>query len=994
MQTVASLAERLDMTPEEALEKLRFMLFDVDGPDVEITDEQCDLLIDIDDDPDVATRIRDTRLKEQEKQRKRVERLQKAAKKAAATRKAKKKKAEEKGEAEEAAAPKEQEAVTETVTKRARAERKTVRAETAEETAPSGKETAPPPKETAEEAPATESVVEPVAEAAPSEDVAAKPFAEILPAEEPAEAETVGTPDVAAAEPELQVEPPELEEVREVEAADKKAKKTRKREKKEKPRVPDLVIGGAAASEEEVVQVIRADGRLVDLESEELATAAPPATEVEEEEETGILAEAERRQEEEELRRARAVARPLPKPDPQVVEEVKRRAAERSAARTRSERTVVEPSRKSTKPTGKTARKRQKKIEKLRAEEALRRDAAAAVREYEAGTMAGQKRRKRRRARSDEEGLVDEETRPRRIEVDESIALEELADLMEMDVNDLILALMDHNVMANKNQLIPIDLVRRLAEPMGLEVEAAIPGEEEALAEKPDTPEDQKPRAPVVTVMGHVDHGKTTLLDWVRKANVAAGEAGGITQHIAAYDVTLPEGRVVFLDTPGHEAFTQMRARGAEVTDVVVLVVAADDGVMPQTIEAIDHAKAADVPIIVAINKCDKPDAQPERIRQELMRFDLVDEKWGGKTIIKNISAKMGQGVDELMELLALETELLELKANPNKRARGTVLESEISRGQGPVSWVLIQSGTLRVGDSFLAGQAYGRVRAMIRPQGEMVEEAGPSTPVLVMGFDGLPDAGDPFAVVADERVARIIAEKRATMAKQKQGAAARHVTLEDFHERLLAGEKHVLHVVLKADVQGSVDVLRSSLTKLGNQEVGVDIVHAGVGGINESDVMLASATDAVVIGFHVTANARVQKTAEQEGVDIHTYRVIYEAIDEVRKALEGMLTPETKEVVTGHAEIREVFRSSALGNIAGCYVQDGEIDRNALVRVIRDDIVTAETRISSLRRGKDDIRNVSSSYECGIKLDNFEDIKAGDILEAYHFEDIAKTLA
>jgi translation initiation factor IF-2 len=437
-----------------------------------------------------------------------------------------------------------------------------------------------------------------------------------------------------------------------------------------------------------------------------------------------------------------------------------------------------------------------------------------------------------------------------------------------------------------------------------------------------------------------------------------------------------------------------MRARGAQSTDVVVLVVAADDGVMPQTREAIDHARAAEVPIVVAINKCDKPDAQPDRIRQELSQLDLLCEEWGGKTIMKEVSAKTGQGVDELMEHLALETEMLELRANPDKAARGVVVESEISRGQGPVAWVLVQEGTLRQGDVYLAGKAFGRVRAMLNYRGEMIEEAGPATPVVVTGFSEPPDAGDPFIAMQDERIARGIATKRADLARHRQDRAMRRVTLEDFHDRLQAGEKHELNVVIKADVQGSVDVFGSSLSKIGNEEVSVRVVHAGVGSINESDVLLASASDAVIIGFHVTANARVQKMAEQEGVEVRTYRVIYEAIEDVRQALEGLLEPETREVVTGHAEVRQLFRSSAVGTIAGSYVTDGQIERNSRVRVVRDGTVVHEGRIGSLRRGKEDARSLQSGFECGITLDNFDDVKEGDVLEAFRMESVAKTLA
>jgi translation initiation factor IF-2 len=573
------------------------------------------------------------------------------------------------------------------------------------------------------------------------------------------------------------------------------------------------------------------------------------------------------------------------------------------------------------------------------------------------------------------------------------MTVERLAAAMDVEVNEIILLLMEENIMATKNQVLELELVRKIADQFGFTVQTVIPEEEDLFKETPDDPTDLVLRAPVVTVMGHVDHGKTSLLDMVRRASVAEGEAGGITQHIAAYDVKLDAGRVVFLDTPGHEAFTQMRARGAGVTDIVVLVVAADDGVKPQTIEAIDHARAAGVPIVVAVNKCDKPEAQPDRVRQELTKYELVPEEWGGSTIMKNISAKMGDGVDELMELLALQAEMLELKANPNKSARGAIVESEMSTGHGPVAWVLVQSGTLRNGDAFISGETYGRVRNMTDSQGRNVEEAGPSTPVLVTGFSAVPVAGDPFVSVAEERAARSVAEKRASLNRQKRGAAVRHMTLEDFHAQMLVGEKKMLNVIVKADVQGSVDVLQSSLSKLGNEEVKVSIVHSGVGAISESDVLLASASDAVVLGFHIGANARTRQVAEAEGVEIRTYLVIYELIEDVRKALEGMLTPDTQEIIVGHAEIREVFRSSAFGNIAGCIQQDGQTTRGGEARILRDGRVVYTGRIATVRREKEDVRSVVAGLECGIRLEKFDDIQVGDVIEAFRIEKVAKKL-
>jgi len=944
MQTVASLAKRLGWDAEEALEKLRYMMFEVEGADAEVSDEECDLLIGVDEDPGVADKIREAKLKEKEK-------AEEKAKKAEAKRKAaeRKKKAEERAAEEGAAKP---------------PARRRKGAKEAEAAAGEMAAAAPPMAEAGAVA------VEQAVEAHPGK--AAHPGkvrAEILP---------------------------------------------------EEKKGPTIVIGSAIDHDARSVAIVRADGtRLETPDAEIIEAERPPVVEEEEEaEEFGLLAEAQRRQEEEDRRRAKVAARPLPQPDPAVVAEVIRRAQERSqrlkgpeqkgAKQQRlqkqqkierkpvlaadEEAVVVE---RRTGSTGKTARKRQRKAEKARTEEALRREAAIALREYQAsGTLGTLKKRRRKRTTEEEAGAEAEVEEREVIEVEDRMTVEQLAEATELSVNEIILDLMDLNILATKNQTLNIDVIRQIAERRGFDVEVVIPEEEDVLAEEPDHPEDLVTRAPVITVMGHVDHGKTTLLDHVRKANVAAGEAGGITQHIAAYNVQMPSGRVVFLDTPGHEAFTQMRARGAKVTDVVVLVVAADDGVMPQTIEAIDHARAAEVPIVVAINKCDKPDAQPDRIRQELTAYGLLDEQWGGKTIIKSISAKTGQGVDELMELLVLEADLLELKANPKKRAHGAIIESEITRGMGPVAWVLVQTGTLRVGDVFLAGECYGRVRALQDSRGSSVSEAGPSTPVVVTGFNAPPEAGTSFVVLQDERVARAIAEKRATLSKQRQGPAARHITLEDFHERMLAGEKKQLNVVIKADVQGSVAVLQTSLAKLGNETVRVSIVHGGVGGINESDVLLASASDAVVIGFHVTASGKIQKIAEQEGVDIRTYRVIYEAINDVHSALEGMLAPEMRETVIGHAEIRQIFRSSAVGNIAGCYVQDGEIVRGSPTRLSRDGVVVYEGKLQTLRRVKDDVRSVVAGLECGIKIENFDDIKVGDIIEVYQIESVAQALA
>lgn len=973
MQTIASLVKRLDMSAEEAVETLRKLRFEIEGVESSIDDAQVDMLISIDEEPEAL----DTYLKEiekkEEKERKLHEQRQRAAQKAAEKRKA---------EAKKAAAKKK------TAAKKKPAARKKKADESEEEESTEVLETP--------EAPVAEAIEEDKTGAAESPEIT--------------ESEVV-SPDTVVPEPEPETpgKTPDTKPrvVAEILTEELPEKEKPKKKTKTGESGAAIIIGSALDLEGKTVEIVRADGTIAEAGEIELGDTTP-ASDSETDghhDSIGLLADAERRQEEEERRRTKTkAARPLPVPDPDVVAKVIQQAHERSRQKASKPAPAARPEaidkealfkgapKKTT--VGKTARKRQKRAERARLiEDGLRKDAAAAVKEFQAGGTFGMPRKRKRRRVQDENQESAEQELGGVIEVGEAMTVEQLAEAMNIPVNELILALMDENILANKNQSLDIELIRRVAEKEGFEVKAVIPEEEDVLQEEPDLPEDLVLRAPVITVMGHVDHGKTSLLDFVRSANVADGEFGGITQHIAAYDVEMPSGRVVFLDTPGHEAFTHMRARGAQITDVVILVVAADDGVKPQTIEAINHAKAAGVPVVVAINKCDKPDAQPDRVRQELTQYEMVDERWGGKTIMRDISAKTGEGVNELLELMVLEAQMLELKANPNKRARGVVIESEISRGMGPVAWVLVQNGTLKVGDVFLCGTTYGRVRTMTNARGEQVEIAKPSTPVVVTGFNVLPDAGDVFITAQDERIARSIAEKRATLSRQKLGAAGKHMSLEDFHERMMAGEKKTLNIIIKADVQGSADVLRSSLAKLGNQEVSVDIVHTGVGGINESDVLLAGASDAVIIGFHITANPRAQKLAEQEGVDIRSYRIIYEAIDEVKHALEGLLSPDKKEVVSGHAEVRQLFRSSAIGNIAGCYQIDGETHRGSRARIIRDSVVVHEGRIASVRRGKDDVRSVNTGFECGIKMERFDDIQPGDIIESYRIEEVAKTL-
>jgi translation initiation factor IF-2 len=516
---------------------------------------------------------------------------------------------------------------------------------------------------------------------------------------------------------------------------------------------------------------------------------------------------------------------------------------------------------------------------------------------------------------------------------------------------------------------------------------------DEIIEVTPDAPESLQKRPPVVTIMGHVDHGKTSLLDAIREANVIAGEAGGITQHIGAYDVELNGRKITFLDTPGHEAFTAMRARGAKVTDIVILVVAADDGVMPQTKEAINHSRAAGVPIIVAINKIDKPDANPERVKRELTEQGLVSEEWGGDTTMVEVSAKKRMNLEELLEMVLLQADVMDLKANPDKAARGTIVEGKLDKGRGPVATVLVQEGTLRLGDYCVVGIHSGRVRAMQNDRGEKVLEAGPAAPVELIGLSGVPDAGDVFVALSDEKQAKEIATLR--QIKQRETELAKHskLSLEDLYKQIQSGEVKDLNVIVKGDVQGSVEAVGETLRKLSTDAVRLNVIHSGVGAVTETDVNLATASNAIIIGFNVRPEVKAQNMAEKEGVDIRLYNIIYNAVDDIRKAMEGLLEPVYKEKYLGRAEIREVFSVPKAGNVAGSYVQDGKMLRNAQVRLLRDNMVIYTGRMSSLRRFKDDVKEVATGYECGIGLENYNDIKQGDIIEAFEMEKFAATL-
>jgi translation initiation factor IF-2 len=576
----------------------------------------------------------------------------------------------------------------------------------------------------------------------------------------------------------------------------------------------------------------------------------------------------------------------------------------------------------------------------------------------------------------------------------EAVTVKELAEKMNARPAEVIRALMSLGVMATINAVIDLDKATALAQRFGYSVEAAAADSGEAFIDAEDNEENLRPRAPVVTVMGHVDHGKTSLLDAIRATNVTQSEAGGITQHIGAYAVNTTRGNVVFLDTPGHEAFTAMRARGAQATDIVVLVVAADDGVMPQTVEAITHARAANVPIVVAINKIDLPDANPDRIKQQLRDHGLVPEQWGGETIFVEVSAKRKQNIDELLEMLLLQAEILELRANPARHGQGVVIEAELDKTRGPVATVLVQKGTVYIGDAFVVGIHYGRIRALLNDRGEKIPAAGPATPVEVIGVSGVPLAGDLFQVVGDEKKARQIATLRQQRRREEHIQRTSRVTLEDLYRQIKEGEVKELNVLIKADVQGSAQAVRDTLEKQSTSEVRVRVIQGAVGGITESDVMLASASNAIIIGFNVRPTPKASELAEREGVDVRLYTIIYDLIGDVRAALEGLLEPEVAEHITGRAEVRETYHIPRIGVVAGCYVTEGTITRNAECRLLRDEVVVYQGRIASLRRFKEDVHEVSSGYECGIGLERFADIKRGDIIEPFVREQVAKKLA
>lgn len=581
------------------------------------------------------------------------------------------------------------------------------------------------------------------------------------------------------------------------------------------------------------------------------------------------------------------------------------------------------------------------------------------------------------------------------LKVTEFVTVSELASMMDVPVTQVITACMNLGLMVSINQRLDAEALVIVAEEFGYKVEFVAVEILDAIQEETDSPEDLQPRPPIVTVMGHVDHGKTSLLDYIRKTNVIEGEAGGITQHIGAYSVKMDDGRkITFLDTPGHEAFTAMRARGAQVTDVAIIIVAADDSVMPQTIEAINHASAAGVPIVFAINKIDKPNANPEKIKEQLSAMNYLVEEWGGKYQSQDIAAKGGLNVDKLLEKVLLEAEMLDLQANPNRKAIGTVVESSLDKGRGYLTTVLVSNGTLRVGDVMLSGTYTGRVKAMFNERGQKVEKAGPATPVLVLGLNGAPQAGDNFNVMDDERSARDIANKREQLQRMQGLRTQKHITLDEIGRRIAVGNFKELNIIIKGDVDGSIEALTDSLVKLSTEEVQVRVIHKAVGAISESDILLAAASNAIVIGFQVRPSNAARKLAEKEEIEIRLYSIIYDAINEIKDAIEGMLAPETKEEITCSVEVMEVFKISKVGTIAGCLVREGKITRNTPIRVIRDGIVVYTGKLGSLKRFKDDVKEVGSNMECGLNIENYNDIKVGDFIEGYEQVEVARKLS
>lgn len=836
-----------------------------------------------------------------------------------------------------------------------------------------------------------EPAIEPVEEEEPEPAIEPVEEEEPEPAIEPVEEEK-------EAEEEKEVEEKaEQEEEAETAEEEESAEEEKEAEEVEKEQPEEVEAEEKAEEVEEVEEEKEAEAAEEEKETEEEKEEAEEPEEEEKAEETEAAEEEESTEEETEEEKERGVIRGRAGrlKGTKVVGKVKvdeSKPKRRKKRKRKKDRKGEGKDKKSEKRSKKKGKKKKKRRGGGIEEEDVEKKLKETLNKMKSSETVGSKRQKRRRQRKEEREEEEqlqaelEELEEDVIETTEFITVSDLADLMGVKANEVITTCMNLGMMVSINQRLDASTIELVAEEYGYEVEFVDADESlEEIELEEDAPEDLEPRAPIITVMGHVDHGKTSLLDYIRKSQVAEGEAGGITQHVGAYEVETDEGRpITFLDTPGHEAFTAMRSRGAQATDIVILVVAADDAVMPQTIEAINHSKAAGVSIIVAINKMDKPGANPDKIKQQLAEHDVIVEEYGGTNQVAEVSAKTGEGIDELLEKVLIEAELMELQANPDRRADGVVLEARVDKGKGIVANILVQNGTLEVGDPFVAGPCFGRVRAMENELGERVEEAGPSEPVQLMGFDDIPQAGDKLVALDDEKKAKEIANKRKQIRREQELRQSKHMSLDDLSRRLALGEIDDLNLIIKADVDGSIEALSGALQKLSNEEVSVNVIHTGAGAITESDVLLASASEAIIIGFQVRPTTNARQVAEEEEIDIRLFSVIYDAVDEVKDAMEGMLSPEISEKLYGNAEVREIFKVSSVGTIAGCYVTEGKINRNNPVRIVRDGVVIFDGEIDSLKRFKEDVKEVQTGYECGISIVNYNDIKVGDVIENY----------
>jgi len=869
-----------------------------------------------------------------------------------------------------------------------------------EPTATDGVDEADPEEAVAEEAPAEAAAVEPEAEEAdmaaeapqeePTADAEAATDQEAVTADEPVAAqEEDAKPDTAQVEQSAGAE----EEASAVEAAaDAEADEVETDGVTAEAETADTDTEGADTKDEDTAAVAEPTrlhrGDAVEaLDSEDIDTV----DELEDEDEiAGRVLKADRYK----LEGTKVLGKvDLSKVDDDRGKRKRKRKRKRKAASAKGNKVKFKDRSKKKSRSKKKRRKKKKKVDEEDVEQTLQ----ETLRELEHGAQrVRQQRRKQRRERHAEERereLQEAKEQEQVLEITEYVSTGELANLMGEPVNDVIETLFSSGMMVSINQRLDADTIQFVADEFGYEVEFIEQFDVGDIQLEEDAPEDLEPRPPVVTVMGHVDHGKTSLLDYMRKADVVAGEAGGITQHIGAYTVQLQEGAITFLDTPGHEAFTAMRARGAKATDIVILVVAANDSVMPQTVEAINHAKAAEVPMVVAINKMDLPEADAQKVMQELAEEGVLVEPYGGKVQSAQVSAETGEGIDDLIEKVLLEADLREFQANPNRRADGVVIESRLEKGRGNVATILVKNGTLHVGDPFVAGMHSGRIRAMFDERDNRVDEVGPSEPALILGLSGSPEVGDQFVSLDDEGRAREIAQRRQQIYREQSIRQQKRVTLDDISRRMALGEFQELNLIVKGDVGGSVEALSDALLKLRTDEVAVNIIHTGVGAISESDVMLASASNAVILGFQVRPTTGARSAAQEEEIDIRTYSIIYNAIQDVHDALEGMLSPETSEETVGIAEVRDVFKVPKAGTVAGCYVTEGRMNRNDNIRLVRDGVVVYEGEIDSLRRFKEDVREVQTSFECGLGIKNFNDIKSGDVIEAYKIVEEKRTL-